>query len=131
LKPLFQCLWMTDTVEYDPQTGRPTIFGIHNAFRVTEGVDYAPGVTMFFAVRGLHGETRLLLRYVDLSNGDSILDRPLRVEGTPLETTDVTVRVNRVPVPHEVVYAWELWSETEMLESRRVEVFLNAAEEES
>lgn len=75
---------------------------------------------MCFAVRGVHGEARLTLQYIDLSNDHLLIERPVRVEGEPLDTTDMSVRVNRIPVPHPGVYAWDLYAGVELLGTCRV-----------
>ena len=125
MTPILQTLWMADAVEYDPDTGRATLRGIFNTIRVDEGAEFAAGGCVFFAIRGVHGQVRLTLRYVDLRDERQLLTRPVRVDGTPLETIDFTVRVNQIPVPHAGVFAWELLLGDEMLGVTRVEVFVN------
>jgi hypothetical protein len=99
--------------------------GIFDAVRVEEGVEFASGAYVYFSVRGVHGQARLTLRYVDLRDDVRLLVRPVRVEGTPLDTIDISVRVNAIPVPHSGAYVWELLCGPELLGSVRIEAFVS------
>ena len=128
---VLQALWLLDEVEFDEDTQRVTLRGIFNSIRVEDGAGAASGAAVFFAVRGVHDEVRLTLRYVDLRTNMTLITRPVRVEGTPLDTIDFTVRVNEMPVPHAGVYVWELLCGEDVLGSVRVEAFVNGIGEES
>lgn len=125
MMPTLQNLWLVDTVEFDEETQKLNLRGVADRIVIPSGADLAYSAAVFFCVGGVHGEARLTLHYVDLSSGTVLFDRPLRVEGMPLETTDVTVRFKRIPVPHEGVYAWELYYGIEPLSTLRVEVQVN------
>lgn len=120
MTPTLQALWMAESADLDPATGRVNLVGLFDRVRVPAGADSASGGVVFFAVRGVHGEARLTLQYVDLRDNDTLIERPVRVEGGPLDTTDVSVRVNRIPVPHPGVYAWDLYAGLELLGTCRV-----------
>ncbi len=120
--PTLQSLWLVDAVELDSETGKVSLSGLFNRVDVPADADYAAGATIFFSLRGVHGEVRLTLLYVDLLDDAALLERPIRIEGQPLETTDVSVRVNQIPVPHPGSYAWELFYGAESLGSARIDV---------
>jgi hypothetical protein len=122
MAPTLQNLWLVDAVEFDEETQKLNLRGVADRIEIPSGAELTYAASVFFCVGGVHGEARMTLHYVDLSSGVVLLVRPLRVEGTPLETTDVTVRFNRIPVPHEGAYAWELWYGLEPLSTLRVEV---------
>ncbi|HUR55014.1 MAG TPA: hypothetical protein VMZ71_12855 [Gemmataceae bacterium] len=123
--PTLQSLWLVDRVEFDETTRKVNLLGLFDQIAVTPGADFTTGASVFFALRGVHGEAQLTLFYVDLEDGEALLERPLRVEGSPLETTDFSVRVNRIPVPHAGSYAWELHCGSELLGTARVEAVVN------
>jgi hypothetical protein len=120
MNPTLQSIWLVDSAEQDPNTGKVNLSGLFNHIDVPAGADYASGATVFFAIRGVHGHARLTLWYVDLSDNGVLLERHIRVEGDPLDTTDVSVRVNRIPVPHSGEYAWELYAGDDQLGTARV-----------
>lgn len=120
MSPTLQSIWLAQSVEQDDR-GRVTVSGMFDTMLVDEGMDYTSGAVIFFAVRGVHGRADLKLVYIDLADDETILlERDVRVEGTPLETTDVSVRINRIPAPHLGVFAWELFCGEERLGSTRV-----------
>jgi hypothetical protein len=122
MSPTLQALWLVDSVDHDESTGKISLRGLFDRLVVSPGTESAGGATVFFAVRGIHGEARLRLLYVDLSDDEILIERPVRVEGEPLDTTDLSVRVNRIPVPHPGMFAWELYFENDLLGSARIEV---------
>lgn len=121
MSPTLQSIWLAQAVDQD-DSGRVTVSGIFDTLLVERGSDYTSGAFVFFAVRGVHGEAALRLVYVDLADDETILvERNLRVNGSPLETTDVSVRINHIPVPHMGTYAWEVFHGDERLGTTRVE----------
>ena len=118
--PMLQALWLAESADLDPVTGRVTLTGLFDQVRAPAGADDVSGGVVYFSVRGVHGEARLTLRYVDLADNEPLIERPVRVEGEPLDTTDVSVRVNRIPVPHPGGYVWELYAGGELLGTVRV-----------
>ncbi len=126
--PTLQPMFFAETVRQHPTTGRVTIADIFDTVVVRPGSDYTEGATIFFALRNVHGEARMTLACVDLAEDEVLLERPVRVTAESLETTDVTVLVNRFPVPHEGTYAWELIYGDETIASARFEAVYSRPE---
>ena len=120
MSPTLQSIWLAQSVERD-NSGRVTVSGIFDTLIADRGSDYTSGAVVFFAVRGIHGHAALRLVYVDLADDETMLvERNLRIDGSPLETTDVSVKINRIPVPHPGTYAWEVFYGDERLGTTRI-----------
>jgi hypothetical protein len=89
--PTLQSLWLVDSVIRNEEAGKIVLAGLFNQIEVAQGTDYTAGAWVFFSVRGVHGVADLNLIYVDLSDDETLLEQPFRVEGGPLETTDVAI----------------------------------------
>lgn len=124
VNPVLQCLWLAEDVYSDEETGKLTVAGIFDVIALSVGANsYDQPVTLFFALSGVHGRTDMRLCLVDHSTLELILDRPVMVEGDdPLEVTDVSVRINTMPLARTGVYSWELHYQGEMLSSSRLVV---------
>jgi hypothetical protein len=130
MTPTLQPILLADAAHQEPNTGRVTVAGIFDTVSVAPGTDFTAGAVVFFVVRGVHGRVKLSLTYVDLSDDRVLVERPVYVEAdSPLETIDFTVRVNTIPVPHPGSFAWELYHESELLGSARIEAVHNPAGE--
>jgi hypothetical protein len=122
VNPTLQALWLVEDVTTDESTGKVTVVGLFNQIVLPSGAtEYDQPSTIFFSVSGVHGLAMMKLCFVDLTTLEVLRERPVRVDATdPLEVTDLVVRVNEMPVPHDGVYAWELYCDGEMLGSSRL-----------
>jgi hypothetical protein len=122
VNPTLQSLWLVEDVATDESTGKLTVVGLFNQIGLPSGaIEYNQPSAIFFSVTGVHGLADMKLCFVDLATLEVLLERPVRVNATdPLEVTDLVVRVNNMPVPHDGVYAWELYCDDELLGSSRL-----------
>lgn len=130
MTPTLQSVWLVDSADRDPTTGKVNVLGMFDCIDVPAGSEYAAGATLFFAVRGVHGRADLDLLYVDLATDEVLVERAVRVDGDPLDATDVTVRMSRIPTPHAGEFAWELQCDGEPLGSCRVRVTVTGRDED-
>jgi hypothetical protein len=98
------------------------VSGIFNVIELPQQtVSYDRPVALFFALSGVRGRLDMQLCLIDLSTLEVVLARPVRVESDdPLEITDISVRVNTMPLSHSGSYSWELHCDGEMLGSSRL-----------
>ena len=54
--PILQALWLLDAVEFDEDTQRVNLRGLFDTLRVPSGTEFVPPMSVYFAVRGVHGE---------------------------------------------------------------------------
>jgi hypothetical protein len=127
IKPSLQALWLADEVSPDDATGKVTVSGIFNQIEVDPGTDFTAPAHLFFALRDVHGRVELILLYVDLDDNGVLLERSVQVDGSPLLTTDVCVRISKMPVPHPGVYSWELLFGNELLGASRVQALFSGS----
>lgn len=120
--PSLQALWLADEVSRDDETGKITLAGIFDQIEIQSPAEaFSSSAFLFFAIGGVHGETELVLAYVDLSDNSVLLERRLPVASeSPLATTAVCIPLPSIPVPHPGVYAWELYWNDERLGTSRV-----------
>lgn len=127
IAPSLGSILLADSVVQDERTGKLTISGIFDHIEIAPGSCHADGVCVFFSVGNVHGRERLRLQFVDLEDDSVLLEREVIVEATPLETTDLTVRINSIPIPHLGTFAWELYHREERIGSARIRVTSRAA----
>ena len=120
--PSLISIWLADAVTQSEETSKVTVSGIFDGIEIQPDTEFAAGAVVFFAVTNVHVPTRLKLLYVDLADDEIVLERDVLVDATPLEATDITVRVNRIPVPHAGPFAWEVFCGEERIGSTRLEV---------
>lgn len=121
MSPSLQAIWLMDAVDWDETTGKLTLSGCFDRIDIPEGAEYTEGAVVFFSVRNVRGQARLKLMCVDLRTDEVLVDRDVIATGSPLETTDIAVRINRIPVPHPGVYAWEVYHGRTLLGTMRYE----------
>lgn len=120
--PFLQALWLADEISQDSATGKVTVRGIFDQIEVDSPATHFTCVAyLFFAVRNVHRRVDLVLRYVDLSTNEVLLERPVALESDgPLATTDVSIHLPRIPVPHSGEFAWELYCGNDVIGVSRV-----------
>jgi hypothetical protein len=126
VNPLLQAIYLAHEVSQD-NTGKLTVTRIFDQIEVEPGQDFTRQSYLFFTVRGVRGRTSLKLYYVDLQDNEVLLEKKLTLDGNdPLLGTTVCIPLPRLRVPHPGVYAWELFHESELLGSARVQVVVSA-----
>ncbi len=120
VKPSLQALWLADEVNRHDD-GKVTVGGMFDEITVRSGEDFTTRAYLFFSLRDVHDRVSLRLTYTDLEDNDVLLERTVAATGEPLRTTDMTIRINRIPVPHAGWYIWELFHGGDQLGSTRVE----------
>lgn len=124
VKPTLVTLWLADEVSHDEQTARPTLHGLFNQIPLSPGAtEYATPFTVFFSVTDVRSRTACDLSLVNLATLEVVYQRPVILDRVgPSEVVDMTVRVNRLPIPHPGDYAWDLFHENELRGSTRMRV---------
>ncbi len=124
-KPVLQALVLADHVYVDAQTGKKIIAGTFNELRAVEFPTEFSHVTFaYLCLADLRGQTELELRYVDLSDGEVLM----QLEGitvaaaSPLESTELIVEVPGFPMPRPGSFALEAHCGDEMLGFLRISV---------
>ena len=120
VKPSLQALWLADEVNLNDD-GKVTVGGMFDEITVRSGEDFTTRAYLFFSLRDIHGRVSLRLTYTNLNDNDVLLERTFNVTGEPLQTTDIKVLIDEIPVPHAGSYVWELFHGDDQLGSTRVE----------
>ncbi|MCH7812621.1 MAG: hypothetical protein IID40_01240 [Planctomycetes bacterium] len=125
MPPKLQALVLADHVYIDAQSGKKIIAGTFNTLRPKE----IPSVSgqaaqAFVSVTNIHGALELVLRYVDLEDNRVLCEsQPIKVVcDNPLSTVDLVVPLPPLPMPHEGVFAFEVYTGSHLLGSLRVTV---------
>jgi hypothetical protein len=119
-KPFPQALWLVDDAVEDDVTGKITLKGICEILDIlAPATEYTEGAALFFAMRNIHGELRVILDYRDLAQDQSLVTATIRLQAdSPNETVSRSFRVNNIPVPHDGRYAWQLrWNDEVIAEA--------------
>jgi len=124
-KPVLQALVLADHVYVDAATGKKVIAGTFNELQAAGFPTQFPHVTFaYLCLADLRGPTRLELRYVDLANGEVLMQlEDVRVTAaSPLDSTELIVEVPEFPMPHPGTFALEVHCRDELLGSLRINV---------
>ena len=67
------------------------------------------------------GDTKLMLRYVDLADNSQLFEGEIRVTAqSPLDSVEAILPLPRLPVPHPGIFALEILYENELVGMRRI-----------
>ena len=130
-KPVLQALVLADHVYVDVQTGKKVIAGTFNELRADDFPNQFPRATYaYLCLSDLRGRADLDLKYVDLSDGEVLmqLDGVPITAASPLDSTELIVEVPEFPMPHPGSFALEVHCGGELLGFLRITV--GKAEEE-
>jgi len=133
VKPILQAILLADQVYKDARTGKNVIAGTFNSLRATEFPTEFDRVTWaFICLTGIHNEASIILRFVDLSNDEILLEtESITVRANnPLTSRDLAIPVPPIPMPHEGGFAFEIHSCDELLGSHRITTILMPADAE-
>src|SRR5438128_2735890 len=113
MRPVLQALLLADQIIEDKATGKKTIVGVFNSFFITKDgaadpvaqkVDEVkPGMTLqrgtragspsaFVSLTEVRGEIELVIRFVDMHDGNILMNGTIRIAASdPLKTLEVVV----------------------------------------
>jgi hypothetical protein len=125
VKPILQALLLADHVYTDAGTGKKVIAGTFDCLFGKEfPSEFYPVTYAYVCITDVHGEVPLILRYVDLSTNEVLMEcGPIEVDSPdPLASIDFAVQVPPIPMPHQGVFAFELHACNELLGFLRITV---------
>jgi hypothetical protein len=124
-KPILQALVLADHIYVDAETGKKIIAGTFNELCAAEFPTQFAHVTFaYLCLTDLRGEAELDLRYVDLSDGEILMQlEGVRVAApSPLESTELILEVPEFPMPGPGSFALEVHCAGELLGFLRINV---------
>ena len=141
-RPVLQAMVLADHVYQDRSTGKYLIAGTFSrlwisppkpaptpnqpvVFQGTESLSRAVSAAgsphLYVALSDVHGAISLAVRYVDLSNGATLLELTLGTSSPdPLALTELGIPLPRLPLPHAGAYSLDVLHDGEILGSCRV-----------
>ena len=126
VRPILQALVLADHVYIDAKTGKKIIAGTFNHLAAPNFPSFFGRTTYaFISMTEVHGNTPVTLRYTDLSNSETLLeirDLPMEAPNDPLATVEMVVELPRFPMPHEGIFAFEVYAYDEPVGSLRIQV---------
>ena len=133
VRPILQALVLADHVYIDAKTGKKIIAGTFNHLAAPSFPSHFGRTTYaFISMTEVHGTTPVTLRYTDLSTSETLLeirDLPMEAPNDPLATVEMVVELPRFPMPHEGIFAFEVYAHDEPIGSLRIQV--SKSDEES
>jgi hypothetical protein len=125
IRPTLQSMILADHIYVDATTGKKIICGTFNHLTV----DSFPSQSMIskfalVALTDVHGSVSIVLKYIDLSTGETLVEmQGLEMEADdPLETVEVVVEITSLPMPHAGYYALEAHWNSDVLGILRISV---------
>lgn len=126
VRPILQALVLADHVYIDAKTGKKIIAGTFNHLASPEFPSFFGRSTFaFISMTEVHGNTSVTLKYTDLSNSETLLEiqnLPMEAPNDPLATVEMVVELPRFPMPHEGIFAFEVYAHEELVGSLRIQV---------
>ncbi len=124
-RPILQALVLADQVYTDAASGKKIIAGTFNRLWAKSFPKMFSRPTFaYICLTEVQGTVNLVLRYVDLSESNVLMQLtlpPLSADN-PLDSVELAIQVPPFPMPHEGVYAFELYAEKELIGARRIRV---------
>jgi hypothetical protein len=106
---------------------KKVIAGVFDNITLSEIPGHFPNSScLYVSLTEIRGEVDIMLRYVDLSSNEVLLEHgPTKlVCDDPLVSVDFSVEVPPLPVPHEGVFGWEVHAGDEMIGMLRITAVL-------
>jgi hypothetical protein len=131
VKPVLQALVLADQIYTDGRSGKKVIAGTFNRLWTHKmPARFGQTTWAFICLTEVRGTIQIRLRYRDLRSSEVLLETgEIEVKSDdPLVSAEIIVQVPPFPMPHEGVYAFEVYTGEELLGSLRVSVN-NIAEE--
>jgi hypothetical protein len=126
VRPILQALVLADHIYIDAKTGKKIIAGTFNHLAAPEFPSHFGRTTYaFISMTEVHGNTPVTLKYTDLSNSETLMeirDLPMEAPNDPLATVEMVVELPRFPMPHEGIFAFEVYAHEEPIGSLRIQV---------
>ena len=137
MKPNLLALIVADNVYRDARTGKYIIAGTFNKLFFSRAnlnqpvmVDGKPKLLggmdsgspyAYLCLTDVRGETKLMLRYIDLADNAQLFEGEIRVNAqSPLDTVEAILPLPRLPVPHPGIFALEILHNDESVGLRRI-----------
>jgi len=138
VKPILQALVLAERVYEDKSTGTKIICGVFNKLILRQKgkssseekqvskssatlVRQVGSPTAYINLTGLHGQTPLELRYINLKTQEVLFRVELSVScDDPLKSIEIILPLPMLPTPYPGVYALELLWNDELLGSSRI-----------
>lgn len=125
--PVLQAIILADEVYIDRETGKKVICGTFNKLWSPKfPAERGRSTKAFICLTNCHTQPTVKLRYVDLNDDNVLMETPdirLRGEvGQPLKSHELIVEVPGFPMPHPGFYAFEVYCNSQLLGSIRIEV---------
>lgn len=122
IQPILQAIVLADQIYVDTRTNKKVIAGTFNQFSGQLPATFGRPAFVFLCLTGVRGRLPLVIRFVDLSNGQILLetDEITIVQESPLHAAEVVSEMHGLPLPHEGAFAFEVYSGNEQLGSLRV-----------
>jgi hypothetical protein len=123
-QPSLQALLLADHVYKDANSGKFVIAGTFRQLWAHEfPTNYTREVYVYVALSGIRSKTKLLVRFVDLSNLEVLFQSPeVGVDGDdPLATLEFCMALPGLPMPHPGAFAVELAADFQTIGSVRVD----------
>lgn len=129
VKPLAQALWLVDHADTDEPTGKISLIGICDCLDIlAPATEYTEGAFLFFSLRGIHGQENVALTYEDATDGQELLRIKLTVRAdSPNESIVRAIPVNKIPVPHDGEYIWQLRWRDEIIAEAPIVAYIKPA----
>lgn len=130
-KPVLQALVLADQIYVDARTGKKVIAGtFNNLWAPSFPAQFERTTYAFICLTGIRDTVELILRYVDLRSNEVLMEtNPFSVScDNPLKSVEILQPVPHFPMPHEGVYAFEVYAGAEMLGSLRISASKKAPE---
>jgi hypothetical protein len=133
VRPVLQALVLADHIYIDAKTGKKIIAGTFNHLAAPEFPSYFGRSTYaFISMTEVHGHIPVTLRYTDLSTSETLLelgDLPMDAPNDPLATVEMVIELPRFPMPHEGIFAFEVYVREEQIGALRIQVSKSSEEE--
>jgi hypothetical protein len=122
IQPILQAIVLADQIYVDERTNKKVIAGTFNQLSARLPTTFNRPAFVFLCLTAVRGKLPLVIRFVDLSNGQVLLetDEIIISQESPLQSAEVVSEMHGLPLPHEGAFAFEVYSGTEQLGSLRV-----------
>jgi len=123
--PVVQAMLLADQVYVDGRTGKHVIAGTFNRLQSSEFPSfYSKETYLYLKLTNIRGQYEISLSWVDLDDGTVLMKSPTITaeSNNPLSTAEITMTVPPFPMPHQGMFALELFANEERIGAIRVSV---------
>ena len=124
-RPVLQALILADDIYTDQQTGKKVIAGTFGCLWASEfPTQFSRKTKAYVNLTNCHGKLVLKLQWIDLKDDSVLMASPeiqIQVDD-PLVNCEVIIEVPGFPLPHEGMFAFELYCNEHRLGALRIVV---------